>query len=174
MMPGQSKRVSSRRRISAQNRDAITLFKRSPWISLLFITGGLIAAVLLIVIPSMKPPTVDHTNARMVDIGSRIYSAECASCHGTKLEGQPNWQMRLANGKLPAPPHDPSGHTWHHSDKVLFDITKKGPAAYPDGYQTDMPAFGERLSDEQIAAVLAFIKSTWPTEILQRQPKARN
>ena len=103
-----------------------------------------------------------------------MYSAECASCHGTKLEGQPNWQVRLANGKLPAPPHDSSGHTWHHSDKVLFDITKKGPAAYPDGYQTDMPAFGGRLSDEQIAAVLAFIKSTWPAEILQRQPKARN
>jgi len=130
--------------------------------------------VLLIVVPSMRPPAVDHTNARMVDIGSRIYSAHCASCHGTKLEGQPNWQVRLANGKLPAPPHDPSGHTWHHSDKVLFDITKKGPAAYPDGYQTDMPAFGGRLSDEQIAAVLAFIKSTWPMEILQRQPKTRN
>lgn len=173
-MPGQSKRVSSRRRVSAQNRAAITLFKRSPWISLLFILGGLIAAVLLVAIPSMRPPIVDHAGARMVDIGRRIYSAECASCHGPNLEGQPKWQVRLANGKLPAPPHDPSGHTWHHSDKVLFDITKKGPASYPDGYQTDMPAFGGRLSDEQIAAVLAFIKSTWPTEILQRQPKARN
>jgi mono/diheme cytochrome c family protein len=173
-MTGQSKRVSSRRRTSVQNHTVVTLFKRSPWISLLFISGGFIAAALLITIPSMKPPIVDHTNARMVEIGLRIYSAECASCHGTKLEGQPSWQVRLANGKLPAPPHDPSGHTWHHSDKVLFDITKKGPAAYPDGYRTDMPAFGGRLSDEQIAAVLAFIKSTWPAEILQRQPKVRN
>ncbi len=173
-MTGQSKRVLSRRGISVQNRAAATLFKRSRWISLLFLSGGLIAAALLIAIPSMKPPIVDHTNARMVEIGRRIYTAECASCHGVNLEGQPNWQVRLANGKLPAPPHDPSGHTWHHSDKVLFDITKKGPASYPDGYQTDMPAFGGRLSGDQIAAVLAFIKSTWPTEILQRQPKARN
>lgn len=157
-----------------QKRAAITLFKRSPWISLLFILGGLIAAVLLIAISSKRLPIVDHTNARMVDIGRRIYGAECASCHGVNLEGQPNWQARLANGKLPAPPHDVSGHTWHHSDRFLFDITKRGPAAYPDGYSTDMPAFGGRLSDEQIAAVLSFIKSTWPGDILRRQPKPTN
>lgn len=157
-----------------QNRAAITLFKRSPWISLLFVLGGLIAAVLLIAIPSKRPPIVDHTNAKMVDIGRRIYSTECASCHGVNLEGQPNWQARLANGKLPAPPHDVSGHTWHHSDRFLFDMTKRGPAAYPDGYSTDMPAFGDRLSDEQIAAVLSFIKSTWPADILKRQPKSKN
>lgn len=157
-----------------QSRSAITLFKRSPLISPLFILGGLIAAVLLIAIPSMRPPIVDHTNSRMVDVGRRIYGAECASCHGVNLEGQPNWQARLANGKLPAPPHDVSGHTWHHSDRFLFDITKRGPAAYPDGYSTDMPAFGDRLSDEQIAAVLSFIKSTWPADILKRQPKSKN
>lgn len=150
------------------------LIKRLPLVSFLFILGGLIAAVLFVVIPSMRPPTIDPTNAGLVDVGRSIYGKECASCHGVNLEGQQKWQTRLANGKLPAPPHDASGHTWHHSDRVLFDITKRGPAAYPSGYPTDMPAFGDRLSDKQIAAVLAYIKSSWPTEIRMRQAKADN
>jgi mono/diheme cytochrome c family protein len=43
-----------------------------------------------------------------------------------------------------------------------------GPHA-PPGYQSDMPAFGERLSDADIAAVLAYIKSAWPQETRQWQ-----
>ena len=69
---------------------------------------------------------------------------------------------RLPNGRMPAPPHDASGHTWHHSDQELFLITKEGLAAVVPGYESDMPAFGDRLSDEEIRVVLAFIKSTWP------------
>lgn len=34
----------------------------------------------------------------------------------------------------------------------------------PAGYESDMPAFGGILSDDEIRAVLAFIKSTWPEE----------
>jgi hypothetical protein len=45
---------------------------------------------------------------------------------GANLEGQPNWKERQANGRLPAPPHDASGHTWHHPDAQLFGITKQG------------------------------------------------
>jgi mono/diheme cytochrome c family protein len=95
--------------------------------------------------------------------GRSIYSQHCARCHGANLEGQPNWQRRLPSGRLPAPPHDASGHTWHHSDHVLFEITKKGTAAVVGGgYESDMPGFEGVLSDDQIRAVLSFIKSTWP------------
>ena len=69
------------------------------------------------------PPAPD------LQAGARIYALHCASCHGMKLEGQPNWRQRLANGRMPAPPHDESGHTWHHPDEVLFGITKRGRAA---------------------------------------------
>ena len=64
---------------------------------------------------------------------------------------------------MPAPPHDESGHTWHHPDNVLFAITKNGlvPPYAPSGYESDMPAFRGRLSDDEIWAVLAFIKSQW-------------
>jgi len=94
--------------------------------------------------------------------GAAIYARHCAVCHGMKLEGQPNWRQRLPNGRLPAPPHDESGHTWHHPPQVLFGITKFGLAPYaPPGYESDMPAFAGKLSDDEIRSVLAFIESHW-------------
>jgi mono/diheme cytochrome c family protein len=69
---------------------------------------------------------------------------------------------RLPNGRLPAPPHNATGHTWHHSDGQLFRIVKDGLAAILPGYETDMPAFKDILTDAEITAVLDYIKSTWP------------
>lgn len=114
---------------------------------------------------------VDPADRRQTETGKRLYAEACASCHGANLEGQPNWQKRLPSGRLPAPPHDASGHTWHHPDIDLFRITKLGPAAYPPGYETDMPAFGAQLGDADIAAILAYIKSTWPPEIRARHDR---
>jgi mono/diheme cytochrome c family protein len=102
-------------------------------------------------------------------LGERVYAQHCAACHGAKLEGQPNWRKPLANGRMPAPPHDDSGHTWHHPDEVLFGITKNGLVApyAPPGYQSDMPAFGGTLSDGEIRAALAYISSHWSIEVLK-------
>ena len=98
-----------------------------------------------------------------IALGQKIYVQECASCHGLQLEGQPNWRRRLPNGRMLAPPHDESGHTWHHPDEVLFGITKHGlvPPYAPAGYESDMPAFAGKLSDAEIRAVLAYIRSHW-------------
>jgi mono/diheme cytochrome c family protein len=98
-----------------------------------------------------------------------LYVQHCASCHGLKLEGQPDWRKPLANGRMPAPPHDDTGHTWHHPDSVLFGITKNGllPPYAPPGYQSDMPAFGGVLSDAEIRAVLAYIAAQWSPEVLK-------
>ena len=108
-------------------------------------------------------PRANPRDVSKVSAGGKLYAQHCASCHGAKLEGQPNWRQRLPNGRLPAPPHDESGHTWHHPDSVLFEITKRGlvPPYAPKGYESDMPAFGEKLTDEEIWAVLAYIKSHW-------------
>jgi len=101
--------------------------------------------------------------------GKSVYKSQCAACHGFRLEGQRNWRVRKPNGKLPAPPHDEKGHTWHHSSQVLFDYTKFGPQALIGGnYQTDMPGYKDILSDEEIIAVLSYIKSTWPAKIRSR------
>ena len=92
-----------------------------------------------------------------------MYTQHCAVCHGPKLEGQPDWRRPLASGRMPAPPHDESGHTWHHPDHVLFGITKRGlvPPYAPPGYKSDMPAFSDKLSDDEIWAALAYIKGHW-------------
>ncbi len=106
----------------------------------------------------------DPGDGEQVAIGQAVYQANCAECHGAALEGQPNWKSRLPDGTMPAPPHDENGHTWHHPDQQLFDYTKLGGAAVvPAPFKSAMPGFGETLSDEEIWAVLAFIKSTWST-----------
>lgn len=97
-----------------------------------------------------------------LEAGEMVYAESCASCHGENLEGQPDWRRRLDNGRMPAPPHDEMGHTWHHSDRNLFIVTKGGVQAVVPGYESDMPAFEGILTDDEIADVLAYIKSTWP------------
>ena len=116
---------------------------------------------------------LEPDNAEMVALGKRIYKAQCASCHGAYLQGETSdWQKRDAGGYLPAPPHDASGHTWHHTDKVLFDLTKYGPQGFAGSdYKTRMPAYAGRLSDREIIAVLSFLKSQWPAQIRNRHDK---
>lgn len=135
--------------------------------------GGALAALALLAAcgEALGPgddARADPRRAEVVALGERVYVRECAACHGWKLEGQPDWRRRLPNGRLPAPPHDAEGHTWHHADSVLFAITRNGmaPPNAPKGYESDMPAYAGRLADEEIWAVLAYIKSRWPREIL--------
>ena len=101
--------------------------------------------------------------------GAALYAENCASCHGAELEGEVNWRERKPDGSFRAPPHDASGHTWHHPDRQLFAITKHGTELVSGGaVQSDMTGFGIVLSDDQILSVLAFIKAQWPEEIIAR------
>ncbi|MBT4908271.1 MAG: cytochrome c [Rhodospirillaceae bacterium] len=134
---------------------------------------GIIAVVIYL---SIGEPTAeatlsaDPTNANLVATGQRVYASQCAACHGANLEGQANWRARKGNGRLPAPPHDASGHTWHHDDMSLFQLTKYGLAALVgQPVESDMPIFDGKLTDEEIWASLAYIKSRWPQKIRQRQ-----
>jgi len=106
-------------------------------------------------------------NPAAVSTGAALYAEHCAACHGAELEGQvPEWRERDAAGMMPAPPHDETGHTWHHPDTLLFKITKYGTAAVVGGgYRSAMAGFGDVLSDADILAVLAYIKSTWPARV---------
>ncbi|HYD63990.1 cytochrome c [Azospirillum sp.] len=130
------------------------------------------AVAALVVVRPFDPPAPDPGDAALVALGRDVYAAHCASCHGTALEGQPNWRERKPDGMLPAPPHDPSGHTWHHADAQLLAMVRDGLAPFaPPGYRGEMPAFADVLSAREIAAVVAFIKSTWPADVRERQAR---
>jgi mono/diheme cytochrome c family protein len=131
---------------------------------LLAASAAFLAGAIAYALWQSRQSAIPADERQQVALGRRIYERHCASCHGARLEGQPGWRNRLPSGRMPAPPHDDSGHTWHHPDAVLFGITKEGlvPGKYaPPGYQSDMPAFGGVLSDAEIGAVLAYIKNTW-------------
>lgn len=94
--------------------------------------------------------------------GAAVYTEACASCHGASLEGQPDWRSPGPDGRLPAPPHDETGHTWHHSDRILLDIMTRGTAAVVGGsYESNMPGFGDTYSEEDLRAVIEWLKSRW-------------
>ena len=116
---------------------------------------------------SLRPDDQD-----LVDLGKLVYKNNCASCHGVNLEGQERWRVPDANGYMPAPPHDETGHTWHHSDEYLFLMTKYGlEEIIGQEYPNNMPAYRDILSDEEILASLSFIKSTWSREIKLQHDK---
>ncbi|MFO1190081.1 MAG: cytochrome c [Alphaproteobacteria bacterium] len=136
--------------------------------------AGVLAAVMLAiaywVLAPGKISGADAGDQRLVGRGADVYATHCASCHGKNLEGEPDWQTRKLTGELPAPPHDASGHTWHHPDPQLFAIVKQGGQPFmPAGMRSAMPAYDAVLADGDIWAALAFIKSRWPAEIRARQ-----
>ncbi len=157
---------------------------RRPWLAAAIVAAVMLLGALTAWLTVFRGPTgtgtPDLDDARRIAAGRGVYDAHCATCHGANLEGQPEWKTRRPDGRMPAPPHDDSGHTWHHPPAVLFAITKKGlvPPYAPAGYASDMPAFGERLSDEEIWSVLAYIRSRWSDKIraanaeLERQFRA--
>lgn len=102
----------------------------------------------------------NNGNSELLASGQAVYEANCAECHGPNGEGQPNWRRPGPDGILPAPPHDSSGHTWHHPDSQLLTIIAQG------GFtpNSTMPAYEDLLSEEEMEAVLAYIKTFWGSQ----------
>lgn len=134
---------------------------------------GILAAIAIAGIAWAAWPQPAIREAALTDgerRGAVLYQANCASCHGATGEGQANWKSARADGSRPAPPHDISGHTWHHSDAVLFGIVKEGGSyGAPRGYPATMPGFKAMLSDQQIVEVLTYVKTMWGDKERQYQ-----
>ena len=110
-----------------------------------------------------------------VALGAALYADNCGACHGADLAGEPgfDWRQRKADGTFPGPPHNETGHTWHHPDGLLIEMIAKGGAAFLGGEGVSgMPDFADVLSPREIASVLAFIKASWPQNIQERQRQA--
>lgn len=113
---------------------------------------------------------------RDITNGKSLYQEQCAACHGAGLEGQPNWQSPNPDGTLPAPPHDATGHTWHHDNQLLFSYTKLGgKVALSErgvtNFKSGMPGFAGVVSDDEIWDILAYIRSTWPKRVQEIQAR---
>ena len=143
--------------------------RRAHWLAVIGL--GLLCAAILVFLPLVSGgpgapvvinetavPPVPTLNAQAVAPGQSLYAQHCAGCHGANLEGQTNWKEPLADGSFPSPPHDNTGHTWHHPDELLISIILNGgdPA-----YNSKMPAFADKLTQAEARQILEFIKSHW-------------
>ncbi|MBA2337309.1 MAG: cytochrome c [Acidimicrobiia bacterium] len=104
-----------------------------------------------------EAPPLPELDDERVARGEELYQANCSSCHGPDLSGDPDWKTPNRDGSYPPPPHDSSGHTWHHSDQLLLEIIRDGS----DFAETRMPTFGEQLRDDDIRAILEYFKANW-------------
>lgn len=108
-------------------------------------------------LPTLEPAQVAR--------GSQIYQERCAACHGANAQGAPNWKTPDENLNYPPPPHDDTGHTWHHPDRVLYQIIRDG---LRDPLRPNQPmrmrGFGGELNDADIRALLTYFKSLWTRE----------
>jgi mono/diheme cytochrome c family protein len=131
------------------------------------IIGVLLLAVSAVMaLRSQSVPVASPADSEAVNLGRQVYEAQCASCHGVNLEGQVGWKEPNPDGSFRAPPHDETGHTWHHNDAYLLESIKLGGGRLTtDQGVSAMPAYENVLSDEEISAVLAYVKSTWPSDI---------
>lgn len=108
-----------------------------------------------------KPKDADD----LVVKGEAIYQQYCAACHGAKGEGKPGWEERDALGELPPPPHDPTGHTWKHSDAMLYRMIRDGwRDPFNKTKRLTMPAYKDVLSPTEIKAVVTYLKTLWTPE----------
>lgn len=138
------------------------------------LAGAAVVAALAGVFWAAFPPVVGPRPAlpdAVAARGQRIYAASCQACHGGPVGG----------AMMDYPPkHNASGHTWHHPDCELLEVitTGSGPMTRmmremmaPPGAPT-MPAWREKLSDDEIDAVLAYIKTMWTPEQREIQERA--
>ena len=147
------------------------LYKSKP------LVWGFIALLLIVIMyyvsnfyqvkENFYPITID--DAEQILLGKTMYQNNCSSCHKVNLAGVAQWKIRDDTDNLPAPPLNGNGHAWHHHDEMLFKIIKYGTGSFVENYKGDMKAYKDKLSDEEIIAVLAYMKSYWPKDKYERQ-----
>lgn len=130
---------------------------QNPRVVLLLILFSISASAL----PDVMPRWYTQEN---VSKGKEVYMEHCAVCHQPDLSGTKDWSKKDASGRYPPPPLNGTAHTWHHSMKVLATAIKDGGTPL-GGW---MPAFGNKLTKEEIKDVIAWIQSNWSEEVYQK------
>lgn len=102
------------------------------------------------------PPPADH--AASPKLGQAVYASYCARCHEASGQGVARNFPNLAHNQA----------LWEGQPINVVSMVLGGfQPWHPD--QSSMPAFGQTLTDTQIAAVTNYIRSAWG-----EQPEGRN
>ena len=90
----------------------------------------------------------------LMSLGKVVYDAQCASCHGAQGRGMP--------------PQDPplAGNQSIQMESAVNPIRMVLNGGYPPGTAGNpmphgMPPFAQLLSDDEIAAVVTYIRVSW-------------
>ena len=136
----------------------------------------LVTLIILFYISNLLNPVSAHnhfpitTDSKlMIERGKIAYEKNCVSCHMINLAGAQNWKGLDEDGHRKAPPLNGTGHTWHHDDKTLHAIIKYGLAKLVKNYEGKMIGFEDKLSDNEIDSILAYLKSFWATDKYEYQ-----
>jgi len=91
-----------------------------------------------------------------VNLGVRIFAANCARCHGRSGKGDGPDLVKLQSAVSPDDWTDKESNQDLTDSFIISMITKGGKA---NGKSRIMPAFGDKLSMQQVQDLLAFIRS---------------
>ena len=92
--------------------------------------------------------------------GAAVFRAHCSQCHGAGAAGAVGYPNLLDDAWLWGGTLDQIEYTVTHGIRNDQD---------GDAHWSEMPAFGDILTDDEIWNNLAYIQSTWPDEIQDMQ-----
>ena len=100
---------------------------------------------------ALLPPA---ESALLMDLGKRVYDSQCATCHGVDGRGEPPAYPPLA------------GNQSIQMESAVNPIRMVLNGGYPPGTEDDpmpygMPPFAQSLSDDEVAAVVTYIRLSW-------------
>jgi mono/diheme cytochrome c family protein len=107
-----------------------------------------------------SPPAADTSSipasesSLLMSLGQTVYQAHCASCHGSDGRGMP-----LDYPPLAANPSIQMESAVNPIRMVLNGGFPPGTAGNPEPY--GMPPFAQTLSDDEVAAVVTYIRAAW-------------
>jgi mono/diheme cytochrome c family protein len=104
-------------------------------------------------IPQPELPPLASTDAEVIAGGGQLYTIVCSTCHGS--EGQ---------GSRMAPALNTQNFLAETNDQAIKAIISQGVP------NTRMPAWGGRLTDEELKALVSFIRAWEPTAPAVAQP----
>ena len=127
--------------------------KRQQRVRMVTLVGIILVLLAVILGTNFNRPSEPLAAEATLALGRSIYVENCASCHGPNGEGHAEVAA--------APALNDREHAWHHADGQLQQFVL-------DGGPT-MPAFQEKLTNEEVIAVIRYFQTWWTASQLQSQ-----